>query len=836
MHDQPVTARLQIILIFAIASMTAAEEVPSFSRDVLPILSDNCFHCHGMDKNSRKGGLRLDVEKDAKEIKDGIAAILPGDAAKSHIIQRILSTDPDEVMPPPKLKRTLTAAQTETLKRWINTGAKWGKHWAFEPVTKPAAPSGEQKKANPIDAFVRAKLDSQKLPPSPRATPETLVRRMTLHLTGLPPTPQEVSAFIADYAKDDKGAIKSLADRLLASPRYGERMAWDWMDAARYADTNGFQGDPERTMWPWRDWVVRAFNDNMPYDQFTIWQLGGDLLPNATQEQKLATGFSRNHMMNGEGGRIAEETRVENVMDRAETTATIWMGLTMTCARCHDHKFDPISHRDYFALYDFFNQTSETGQGRGGQAAPVMDLSTPGENEAVKIAQQSVDEAAKEVEKFELKKFPRAAGKPLTESDAIKLPGNLPATLAKIEPVKRSVDGLLEAVGYFKGKDEAYVKVLNRLLAAVRKRTNASSNITRVMIMDTLPQRRDTFVLNKGAYDKPLPEKVSAETPSALPPMTKDLPKDRLGLAKWIIARENPLTSRVTVNRFWQMFFGTGFVKTAEDFGVQSERPSHPELLDWLSAEFMESGWDMKHLCRLIVTSDTYLQSSNVTAALHERDPENRLLARGSRHRLPSWMIRDQALALSGLLTPTIGGPAVKPYQPAGIWEEATFGKKTYVQDTGDKLYRRSLYIFWRRIVGPTMFFDNSPRQYCSVKGSLTNTPLHALVTMNETAHAEAARKMAERVLREGGKAAADQIRHAFTLATARAPTAKETEVLLKRHASLSAHYAKTPAEAKSLLTEGESPADKSLLPADIAAMAGVCSLILNLDEVLCRE
>jgi hypothetical protein len=831
-----VTARPQVFSLLFCASLLASDDPPSFSRDVLPILSDHCFHCHGQDKNGRKGDLRLDVEKDAKEIKDGIAAILPGDAARSHIIQRILSTDPDEVMPPPKLKRTLTAAQTEILKRWINAGAKWGKHWAFEPVTKPALPVNAGKAVNPVDAFVMAKLDAEKLSASPRAAPETLVRRMTLDLTGLPPTPQEVVTFLADHAKDDKSAIESLADRLLASPRYGERMAWDWMDAARYADTNGFQGDPERTMWPWRDWVVKAFNDNLPYDQFTIWQLGGDLLPDATQEQRLATAFNRNHMMNGEGGRIAEETRVENVMDRVETTATIWMGLTMTCARCHDHKFDPISQRDYYALYDFFNQTSETGQGRGGQAPPVMDLSTPGENEAVKIAQQAVDEAAKEVEKFELKKFPRAAGRPLIESAAVKLPGNLPATLAKTEPVKRSVDGLLEAVGYFKGKDEAYVKVLNRLLAAVRRRADASSNITRVMIMDTLPRRRDTFVLSKGAYDKPLQEKVVAETPHALPAMAKDLQKDRLGLAKWIVSRENPLTSRVTVNRLWQMFFGIGFVKTAEDFGVQSERPSHPELLDWLSAEFMDSGWNVKHLCRLIVTSDTYLQSSNVTAALYERDPQNRLLARGARHRLPSWMIRDQALALSGLLTPAFGGPAVKPYQPEGIWEEATFGKKTYARDTGDKLYRRSLYIFWRRIVGPTMFFDNSPRQYCSVKGSITNTPLHALVTMNETMHAEAARKMAERALREGGKTAAEQIRYAFTLATARSPTAQETAVLRNRLEALRTHYSQSPAEVKSLLTEGESPADKSLPPADIAAMAGVCSLILNLDEVLCRE
>ncbi len=808
----------------------------SFSRDILPILSDNCFQCHGQDAKGRKGDLRLDVEADAKKAKDGIAAVIPGNVDGSEIIKRIITADPDEVMPPPKSKKTVPPSAIAMLKQWIAEGAKWGKHWAFEPVVRPEVPAiPGSLSSNPIDAFIVARLESERLKPSPRASPETLIRRASLDLTGLPPSPEEVRSF-ASRSQEPAQSYRQLVKRLLASPHFGERMAWDWMDAARYADTNGFQGDPERTMWPWRDWVVKAFNDNTPFDQFTIWQLAGDLLPQAGEKQKLATGFHRNHMMNGEGGRIAEETAVENVMDRVETTATVWLGLTMTCARCHDHKFDPLTLRDYYSLYDFFNQTSETGQGRGGQAAPVMDLSTPGESDMVRLAQADVDAAAGEVEKFELKKFPRPAGKPLTDSDAVKLPGNLPSYIAKTEPKNRGVDPLLEAISFFKEKDPAYTRLLQRLLNAVRKKNTAASNVTRVMIMDTLPKPRDTFILAKGAYDKPTEVKMSANVPAALGSIPPDAPRNRLGLARWLTARSNPLTARVTVNRIWQMFFGVGFVKTAEDFGVQSERPSHPELLDWLAAELMDSGWDVKKLCELIVTCDTYCQSSNVSPGLLDRDPENRLLARGSRHRLPSWMIRDQALALSGLLQPQLGGPAVKPYQPEGIWEEATFGKKTYSQDHGDKLYRRSLYIFWRRIAGPSMFFDNSPRQYCSVKTALTNTPLHALVTMNDTAQAEAARKMAERVLRDGGKTDAGRLAFAFTLATARKPSAAESTVLHKRLAILRQQYQSDPAAVKDLLSVGESPADNTLPPAELAAMAGVCSLILNLDEVLCRD
>ncbi|HYF34004.1 MAG TPA: DUF1553 domain-containing protein, partial [Prosthecobacter sp.] len=569
----------------------------------------------------------------------------------------------------------------------------------------------------------------------------------------------------------------------------------------------------------------------------TVWQLAGDVLPEATTEQKLASGFNRNHMINGEGGRIAEETRVENVFDRVETTGTVWLGLTVGCCRCHDHKFDPISQKDYFALYDFFNQTSEDGKGRSGQAAPAMDISTPKEQERLKAATDQVARVAAEVEAFELTKFPRPAGKPLTESDAVNLPGNLPQYIAKTEPKNRSADALLEAVSYFKDRDPAYHKQLQRLLASVRARTSAAANITRVMIMDTLPTPRETFILDKGGYDKPLATKVTANVPASLPPLKKQsATPNRLDLAQWLVSRENPLTARVTVNRFWQAFFGTGLVKTAEDFGVQGENPVHRELLDWLAAEFMESGWDVKALHRLIVTSAAYQQSSRVTPALHQRDPDNRLLARGPRFRLPSWMIRDQALFLSGLLKEQPSGPPVKPYQPEGIWEEATFGKKTYVQDHGDALYRRTLYSFWRRIVGPTSLFDNAARQVCAVKTVRTNTPLHALVTLNDITYAEAARTMAQSILLAPSTTNIAHIVKAFEKVTLRTPTASEITVLRDRLDAFRAHYDANPAAAIHLLSTGESKRDESLDPAAHAAWTSLCLLLFNLDEVLTKE
>jgi hypothetical protein len=612
-------------------------------------------------------------------------------------------------------------------------------------------------------------------------------------------------------------------------------------------------------MWPWRDWVVNALNANMPFDQFTIEQLAGDLLPDATRDQKIASGFHRNNMFNGEGGRIAEETRVENVFDRVETTATVWLGLTFTCNRCHDHKFDPLKQTDYYALYDIFNQMSETGSanaggGRGGYVAPFLDLSTEAERAAVKQAQPRIDAIGKEIEAYELTKFPRPEGKPVADSpEAIKLPGNLYATHAKVAPARRDLNGLLEALPHFRdtAPDPVYAALLEKQIAAIRIRDQANNSITKVMIMDQLAKPRDTFVLNKGNYESKTDVKVLGAIPEifrATSTSTSTAPStstgetaapparlSRLDLARWLVSPANPLAARTAVNRAWQSFFGTGFVKTAEDFGVQGERPSHPELLDWLATEYVASGWNTKALHRLIVTSATYRQSSRVTPAAYERDPENRLLARGPRYRLPSWMLRDQALAVAGLLVDQRGGPSVKPYQPPGIWEEATFGKKTYQQDHGDALYRRSLYVFWRRIVGPTTFFDAGARQVCTVKVARTNTPLHALVTLNDPAYVEAARVLAQHLLTSSPDDTARLI-EAFRLATARPPTAAEQKILAARLAKLRADFAADPKSAAELASIGEFARPASLAPTEHAAWTSLCLLILNLDETLSKE
>lgn len=833
--------------IFPVVAPGQSPPPVNFSRDILPILSDHCFQCHGPDEQGRQAELRLDTLAGSRgKGESGEFAVVPGAPEKSELVRRITASDPSERMPPQSINRNLSPAQIDLLQRWVREGAPWGKHWAYETPQRPAIPADQAGKEarNPLDAFVLQRLHREGLSPAPEAPKHTLLRRVSLDLIGLPPTPTELSAFQNDPSPD---AFERQVDRLLASPRYGERWAWDWLDAARYADTNGFQGDPERTMWPWRDWVVRALNANMPYDQFSIDQLAGDLLTNATKDQRLASGFHRNNMHNGEGGRIAEETRVENIFDRVETTATVWMGLTFTCCRCHDHKFDPLTLRDYFGLYDIFNQMSETGAGRGGQAEPVLDYSTPFELERIDKAQQRIDSAAQRAFEFELVKFPRPEGKPLTESAAQMLPGNLPGYIAAKEPKARSIDGLLEAIGYFQGdgKDPAYVKVLQELLAAFRERDAARTAVTKVMIMDQLPKPRETFILVKGAYDKPTKDSVLGAMPAVLTaPVSNSSPDGaasppqragRLELARWLVSPQNPLAARVTVNRSWQSLFGVGLVKTSEDFGLQGEMPSHPELLDWLAVEFVDSGWNVKRLHRTLVTSGAYRQSSHWSAATAERDPENRLLARGPRHRMPAWMLRDAALAAGGLLGDALGGPSVKPYQPDGIWEEATFGKKTYVRDKGAKLYRRSLYVYWRRIVGPTMFFDVAARQTCTVKPSLTNTPLHALVTLNDITYVEAARAMAQRVMQSESDPAA-RIALAFEIAVSRKPTQREAEILAARLAKLSAQYAADLPAAEKLLAVGDSPRDAKLSPAEHAAYTGLCSLILNLDEALSKE
>jgi hypothetical protein len=654
---------------------------------------------------------------------------------------------------------------------------------------------------------------------------------VTLDLTGLPPKPTEVDAFLADRSPD---AYEKVVDRLLASPRYGERMVLEWLDAARYADSNGYQQDLTRTMWPWRDGVIRALNGNMPFDQFTVEQLAGDLLPKATVAQKIASGFHRNHMLNGEGGRIPEESRVDYVVDRVDTTATVWLGLTLGCARCHDHKYDPFTQKEYYQLFAYFNNVAESGSvDRGGNAAPVLRLPTP---------RQSARIAALEKTALDLETQLRAGAARLLpaqpEWERSVNPARLPARIAaglKTPAANRTDMQKKQLADYYLAQDPGR-KALQQKLADARKALAAArGKVLEVMVMEERATPRDTFVLQRGLYNKP-GEKVSRGVPASLPPLPRGAPNNRLGLARWLVDPANPLTARVAVNRVWQMFFGTGLVKTAEDFGVQGEAPSHPELLDWLATEFVRTGWDVKALHRLIVTSATYRQSSRLTPRLRERDPDNRLLARGPRHRLPAFVLRDQALALSGLLVERVGGPPVKPYQPPGVWEEMSFGQIKYQQDKGPSLYRRSLYTFWRRTVGPTTLFDTSARQVCTVRQTRTNTPLQSLTLLNDVTYIEAARVLAERLMKEGGRTPEERISWAFRLATARRPSDAERAILTRGFERLRKQYQADRKAALKLVSAGEAPRAAKLDVAELAAYTGLASLIMNLDEVISKE
>jgi hypothetical protein len=840
-----------LFLVIALGGIACSDRLPNevsesyqdlpdkidYNFHVRPILSDRCYPCHGPDDNARKANLRLDHSDwmFAKLHESEGFAIVPGKPYQSALVDRILHQDPEQVMPPADSKLMLNAEEKAILIKWIAQGAQWQKHWAYTPPNKATLPTVEYDSwpGNEVDFFVLAKLESMGLRPSQEADKRTLIRRLSFDLTGLPPTIDEILEFEQDQSED---AYEKLVDRLLASPRYGERWCWEWLDVARYADTNGFQGDPVRNMWPWRDWIIEAFNRNMPYDQFTIQQLAGDLLPNATTENILATAFNRNHMYNGEGGRIPEETRVENVFDRVETLGTTWLGLTMNCSRCHDHKFDAISQKEYYQLYDYFNQTSEEGIGYHGRVKPILDLSPP--EKLVKVAelQQYVDEISQKVAATELQKFPRPEGAPASESDsAANLDGDNLFALG-YTPNQRNpyYIGLLR--NYYRTRDPEYAQLLQQLREAKQKRDQQSAQNLQVMVMDRLDIPRATFILDRGIYNKPIEDTViERNVPEILPALPVEQQNDRLALAKWLVSPKHPLTGRVTVNRYWQHFFGNGIVKTVEDFGVQGSLPTHPELLDWLAVDFVENGWDLKRLFKNIVMSATYRQSSKATPELLEADPDNKYLARATRMRWPSWMLRDQALLISGLLVDSIGGPPVKPYQPEGIWEEATFGKIKYHQDHGDDLYRRTLYTFWRRIVGPTMLFDNATRQICSVKPNRTNTPLHALTTMNDITFMEAARVMASKVLMDKPTDKSRLIL-AFEIATSREPSQHEIAILDSRLQKLKKTYFQANDQAKALTSIGEYPAQDSLDSSEHAAFTALCSLLLNLDETITRQ
>ncbi|MBS1812605.1 MAG: DUF1549 domain-containing protein [Acidobacteria bacterium] len=1083
-----------------------------FNREIRPILSDKCFACHGPDATAKRIKLRLDSEEGMKaDLGGGRRAVVAGQPESSELIKRITHRDADLRMPPASTGRTLTPQEIALLTEWIKQGANWQSHWSFIKPIRPQLPAIKNKNwvRNEIDYFVAARLEQLGLQPSPEADRATLLRRLSFDLTGLPPTLKELDDFLNDKSPT---AYEKVVDRLLASPRYGERMAFKWLDAARYADTNGYQIDGERSMWRWRDWVIDAFNRNQPFDQFTIEQLAGDLLPNATFEQKIATAFNRNHRTNSEDGIVPEEYAVEYIVDRVDTTSTVFLGLTMGCARCHNHKFDPFTQKEYYQLFSYFNSIPEDGRANNyGNSAPWISAPTPHQKQQLqelesRIAasdeklttllkqhsaarqkwEQSLDRTrttqwfpddnlvlqhtldansdvklSDAVVKIDMSKpdeetIVRKGDKPEERGfrsgspnylagpigQAIAFDGNLffdagkvadfnfrdrlkdykdqfsisawfypeveqrgaivthmgdgpnekdnnlpkgrgyglffangkihfnlvgvwaddsfrvetadPVSLKQWHHVVATFDatepydkvqlfldgkkqqlkinnprlfrsfgdananlrigggggpefrfkGMIDEVRIYKSlPDPDDVAVLScadsiekiaaipshlrttgqqvkitkawlalsapasvrdawqRLRDLKKQKPTLEAEFPTLMVMQELPQPRQAFLLRRGAYDLPT-EKVFRAVPATLHPAGMPQPTNRLEFARWLVHQDNPLMARVTVNRFWQMIFGTGLVKTVEDFGAQGELPSHPELLDWLAVELrngtgsgsdLASGanplatargtvptvWDIKALLKTIVMSATYRQSAKVTPQLLQRDPDNRLLARASRFRLSAEMIRDQALLTSGLLVEKRGGPSVKPYQPTGLWKDMTFSNMTnYPQDKGEGLWRRSLYTFWKRtILNPSMnVFDATAREFCSVRETRTNSPLQALNLMNDVTYIEAARMLAQRVMLEAGTSADERLAFAFRALTSRWPDQLERQTLLGNFNAQQAYFRANPAEAEKLLLIGEKRNDAKLNPVELAAYATTVSLILNLDEVITRQ
>lgn len=741
-----------------------------FKRDIRPIFSDTCYKCHGPDAKARETSLRLHERSGVFGEAAPKNLLIDGKPDVSELFKRITATD-DELMPPPDSGLKLTTEEIATIRQWIEEGAVWPedeRHWAFIPPVSPEVPvvTSDSARHNLIDHFVQARLHNEKLAPAEPADRATLLRRVTFDLTGLPPTVKELNEFDADKSKD---AYEKVVDRLLRSNRYGEHLALPWLEAARYADTDGYQNDRLRYMWVWRDWVFRALNDNMPFDRFTLEQMAGDMLPDRDFYTQVASGFNRNHRINSEGGSIPDEWIVEYVADRVETVGTMYLGLTFNCARCHDHKYDPVSQREFYQMFAFFNNVAEAGLGPNNGNSPPF----------VKVP----------------KSWPN-----LDAAQTKFVAPELPKVKLQQKSVPRPQPG---------GKDT-------------------------VMVMHELKKPRDTYILERGLYNQPdKSEKLVPETPSSLGRLPKGLPRNRIGLAKWLLDSGNPLVARVTVNRFWQHFFGQGLVRTSENFGIQGEMPSHPELLDWLALQFMEGGWDMKAFHKQIVMSATYRQSSQGTRQSLRRDPANTLLSRGPRKRLTPYQIRDTALFTSGLLVEKVGGPSVKPYMPPGLWK--SISNRKYDQGKGDDLYRRSIYTYWMRTIPPPtmMAFNAADREVCSVRKDLTTTPLQALTMMNNITFVEAARCVAERMVREGGAKPNERLEFGFRLILSRPPTESEQQLLLKDYRSYLKRFQADAKGADGLLAIGQKKHDEKLPAAPVAAWAMVANTILNLDEAI---
>lgn len=750
-----------------------------YARDVRPILANNCFACHGQDEKQRQGGLRLDTRADAiAKTGAGLLPIVPGKPDASLLMKRISAHD-SSLMPPAETGKKLTAHEIAVLRLWIQQGAIYKSHWAWQKPQKAALPPVQNKRwvRNPIDAFILARLEKEKFAPAREADRATLIRRVSLDLIGLPPTLPEIDAFLADASPD---AYEKVVNRLLANPHFGEKWARMWLDLARYADSAGYGSDPLRpNLYPWRDWVIAAFNRNLPYDQFTTEQLAGDLLPNPTREQLVATAFHRNTMTNTEGGTDDEEFRIAAVKDRAITTSQVWMGLTMGCAQCHTHKYDPITQKDFYRFSAFFNQTEDNDQP---DDRPTLPLPTP-EQEA-RIAALKAEIAALDA----------------------KLAGTPAMSELKAE----------------RDKKQKELDAIKPLGLPIMKELSAG-------------KQRDSYVLTLANFLQ-RGEKVDAGTPAAFPPFPTSAPRNRLGVAQWLLSADNPLTARVAVNRFWAQIFGTGIVETEEDFGLQGRLPTHPELLDWLAVEFRQK-WDMKALLQMIVTSATYRQASQASPNLLLKDPRNRWLGHFPRRRLDAETVRDQALALSGLLSPKIGGASVYPPQPPGMWQAAFNGERTWQTSTGEDRYRRGLYTFWRRTVPyPSMAtFDAPSREVCTMRRQPTNTPLQALVTLNDPAYLEMAQALARRILREGGFSTADRVTFALRLATGQVPKPVQIQTLTALYEQELTYYQAHSDDAQKLATEPLGVLPLGMNTAEAAAWTVVANVLLNLDGVLMK-
>lgn len=830
------------------------EKTVSYNRDIRPILSDKCFACHGFDDKTREAGLRLDVRDAALTEYDTGTPIVPGDPDTSTIINRVTSGKASRVMPPPSTHKTVSADELKLLRQWIKEGAEYEPHWAFIPPVMPQVPevSDEEWVRNDIDRFVLAKLEKKGIKPSPEADKRTLIRRVYLDLIGLPPTPQQVEAFVNDKSPD---VYEKIVDQLLANAHHGERMALPWLDASRYADSNSYQFDNDRWAWPWRDWLIKTINDNRPFDDVIVEMLAGDLLENPTQDQMIATSFNRNHFINAEGGSIAEEVRFNYVLDRVETTSTTFLGLTYACAQCHDHKYDPVSQENFFQFFAFFGQTDE--RGRPDKQINTWDFAYRISKPYLSIATEEQKQEYNRLKEIEGKTWNELGGKDTyekikraTRDWAKKL------TQEEVDALPTLVHGLAGRARYGRGfqapmqepklidyyarqvvpKETPWLDKYKTWNAAQIARMDHEELMPIVMVMGDRAKPREIKLRHRGSYNAPVGDPLQPELPDALGGLPEDQPKNRLGLARWMVSDANPLTARVLVNRLWQQVFGIGIVKTSEDFGLQGMLPSHPDLLDYLAVKY-RTDWDNKAIMRQIVTSATYRQSSAISPEMLEKDPENKLLARGARFRLPAMLIRDQALATSGLFNNEMFGPPVYPYQPPGLWVDVSFAMFEYIQSEGDDLYRRSLYTFFRRTLAPPNMFDNASRQACTVKISLTNTPLQALTLLNDPTYVEAARALALRVIAQQPDASQRELINSMMRLTLLRPgQARELDVLEAAYQREAKWYRDRLSDAEQYLSVGEHAVPKGADPAHLAALSSVALTIMNLDEAMTKE